>query len=133
MKVLIVEDNQFATELLGEMLKSFDIEFDTANDGTTAIEKFKESQNKEYDLIFMDVVMPEMNGFEAATELRKLDRPDAVTVPIIAVTACTSNKAKTDLEASGFNGMISKPISFGNVKMMIEKYCEQNDAEFVWV
>ena len=133
MKILIVEDNQFATELIAGMLKSFEVEYDTACDGITAIEKFKMSKNKEYDLVFIDVIMPEINGFEAAEKIRELDRPDAVTVPIIAVTAYTSNKAKSDLKASGFNGMITKPISFGSVKKMIEKYCEQQDAEFEWV
>ncbi|MDR0998394.1 MAG: response regulator, partial [Treponema sp.] len=86
-----------------------------AGDGYEALKKFEESPENGYSIIYMDVQMPNMDGYEAATAIRALDRPDAGTVPIVAMTA---NAFKDDIDralASGMNAHLAKPMEVEKV------------------
>ena len=110
MRVLLAEDNDLNIEVASFMLEQQGITVECARDGQEALEKFKASATGYYDIILMDVIMPVMDGIEAARSIRLLPRPDAQVIPIIAVTA---NAFADDVQASneaGMNGHISKPL-----------------------
>lgn len=109
-KVLIVEDNELNREVARELLTEGGLILTFAVDGQDAVDKFRNSPVGEFDCILMDVMMPNMNGYEATNEIRSMNRSDAATVPIIALTA---NAFAEDIEKcreAGMNGHLSKPI-----------------------
>ena len=109
-RILLAEDNEINMEIARVMLESLDITVDQADDGLLAVDKFKSSAIGAYQCILMDVMMPNMNGYEATRTIRALDRPDAATVPIIAMTAnAFSEDVKAALD-SGMNAHIAKPV-----------------------
>lgn len=110
-RILLVEDNELNLEIAMEIIGETGAAIETAYNGHEALEKFVDSQVGYYDLVFMDVQMPVMNGYEATRAIRNLNRPDAATVPIIAMTA---NAFAEDMVASRQAGMdehITKPLS----------------------
>ncbi len=110
-RILLVDDVDINRVIAMELLSPFEAIIDEASDGTEAVELFSASPEGYYDLIFMDIQMPTMNGYEAAKALRRLPRNDASAIPIVAMTA---NAFKDDIDmafASGMNGHIAKPIS----------------------
>lgn len=127
MKILIVEDNEFSTNLITEMLNSLGVEVVTASDGHDAILKFERSAKNEFDMIFMDIVMPKLNGNESAATIRMIDREDARTIPIIAITALNSETDRQMMRESGMDGFLQKPLSIPAVKEIIEQYSTKND------
>ena len=127
MKILVVEDNEFSTNLITEMLNSLGVEVVTASDGHDAILKFERSAKNEFDMIFMDIVMPKLNGNESAATIRMIDREDARTIPIIAITALNSETDRQMMHESGMDGFLQKPLSIPAVKEIIEQYSTQND------
>lgn len=127
MKILIVEDNEFSTNLITEMLNSLGVEVVTASNGHDAILKFERSAKNEFDMIFMDIVMPKLNGNESAATIRMIDREDARTIPIIAITALNSETDRQIMRESGMDGFLQKPLSIPAVKEIIEQYSTKND------
>ena len=127
MKILVVEDNEFSTNLITEMLNSLGVEVVTASDGHDAILKFERSAKNEFDMIFMDIVMPKLNGNESAATIRMIDREDARTNPIIAITALNSETDRQMMRESGMDGFLQKPLSIPAVKEIIEQYSTKND------
>ncbi len=111
LEVLVAEDNQLNMELLTEVLAMSKVAATRAWNGKEAVDLFARSEHGHFDLILMDMQMPEMNGCEAARAIRSLKRPDS-DIPIVAVTA---NAFAEDMLASmqaGMNAHISKPIDF---------------------
>ncbi|MCL2127212.1 MAG: ATP-binding protein [Treponema sp.] len=109
-KALLVDDVEINRVIAINMLENTGLEIIEAEDGEDAIKKFGESAEKEYDIIFMDVQMPVMNGYDAAMAIRAMKRRDAKTVPIVAMTA---NAFKEDIDkaiASGMNAHLAKPM-----------------------
>ena len=109
-RMLLVDDVEINRIIVMSMLENTGIAVDEADDGLSAVEKFAESPANYYDIIFMDVQMPGMDGYEAATAIRAQDRPDAGTVPIITLTA---NAFQDDIDKAlrhGMNDHISKPV-----------------------
>ena len=127
MKILVVEDNEFSTNLITEMLNSLGVEVVTASDGHDAILKFERSAKNEFDMIFMDIVMPRLNGNESAATIRMIDREDARTIPIIAISALNSETDRQIMRESGMDGFLQKPLSIPAVKEIIEQYSTKND------
>jgi PAS domain S-box-containing protein len=109
-RILLAEDVEINRIILRELLADTGLSIEEATDGQYALDMFKVSPAGYYDLIFMDIQMPAMDGYEATRKIRSLDRPDAKTVPIIAMTA---NAYREDINKAlgiGMNGHISKPI-----------------------
>ena len=109
-RVLLAEDLQFNAEIASEFLAEANIVTDIACDGAEAVEMFQSSPEGYYSIIFMDIQMPVLDGNQAAEKIRSLDRPDAKTVPIIAMTA---NAFIEDFKISkehGMNGHVTKPL-----------------------
>ena len=124
-KVLLAEDVEINSEIMRALLQTRGIEADIAENGRIAVEKFSGHPEGYYDAILMDMRMPEMDGLEATRVIRALDRPDAATVPIIALTA---NAFDEDVQRSlqaGLNAHLSKPVQpetlFGTLESLISK------------
>ena len=125
-RILIAEDIEINRIILKELLSDTHVEIEEAEDGQEALEMIAKSDEFYYDLVFMDVQMPRMNGYDSATAIRALDRSDAKLIPIIAVTA---NAYREDVERaiqSGMNMHISKPINVGTVISLLAEKIGQN-------
>ena len=120
-KVLIAEDNEINMEIGVEILRMFGFEVEQAWNGKEALDLFRESEENEYALIVMDMKMPVMDGCEAARQIRRLNRPDAKTIPIIAATANAFTEDIALTQKAGMNAHISKPIDFDVLKKTIAK------------
>lgn len=111
-RILLVEDNEINMEITHEILSYTCAEIEEAENGLIAFEKVRDNPPGYYDIILMDVQMPVMNGYDSTKSIRRLDREDVKTLPIIA---CTANAFTDDIRAAkqaGMNGHISKPIDF---------------------
>ena len=122
-QILLVEDNEINMEIAEFYLKELGIVVDKAWNGKEAIDKFEESAPGTYDLILMDIMMPVMGGREAARRIRTLERPDAETVRIYAMTAQVSSESIHKCLASGMNGHIAKPIDESKLREILTR-CE---------
>ena len=115
-KILMAEDNDLNAEIAMVQLEELGIRVTRAADGKEAVKTFAENPPGTFDLIFMDIMMPEMNGYEATETIRSMNnRPDCLSIPIIAMTA---NAFAEDVQASldaGMNGHIAKPIVIDEV------------------
>ena len=119
---LLAEDNELNREIAAELLGNFGARLDTAVNGEEALRLFQASAPGYYSLILMDIQMPVMNGYEAAREIRSLNRADAMTIPIIAMTADAFVEDIRNAENAGMNGHMAKPLSFDTLALEIEKY-----------
>ena len=120
MNILIAEDNDINYEIISEMLKMYDINPYRAIDGEVCLNMIKESQKNQYDLIFMDIQMPKMNGLEVTKAIRSLDNW-AKDIPIIAMTADAFSENINECLSVGMNGHIAKPIDINIVLKEIRK------------
>ena len=122
LKILLAEDNDLNAEIAIVQLEELGMQISRAADGEEAVRLFVENPKGTFDLILMDVMMPKMNGYEATKAIRSLqNRPDAVIIPIIAMTA---NAFAEDVQASldaGMNGHLSKPIIIDEVVKTIAR------------
>lgn len=114
-EILIVEDNKMNLKILGTMLKSLGYSFDAVEDG---YEGFLKARNKHYDLIFMDLFMPEMDGFESSRRIIETDK----TVLIAAFTADNLPETRRKAELSGIREFISKPVRIEELKRLLLKH-----------
>lgn len=116
-KALVVDDNEVNVLVVVSMLHQFNIESEEALSGKEAIEKAKRT---DYDIIFMDYLMPEMNGIEATQEIRKLGK---VKRPVIvALSANVTQEMKHDFEAAGVDDVMSKPMELPSVVEILKKW-----------
>lgn len=122
-KVLIVEDNPVNAVLADKFLKKWEIETETAENGLVAIERVQE---KEFDLILMDLQMPEMNGYEAALTIRGLQGSYYKNVPIIALSAEVTAEVKREVHQYGMNDSLTKPFNpselYHSIKNLLKKF-----------
>ena len=119
--ILLVEDNAINMEIAKEMLEMFGANVVEAWNGLEAVEKFSQAQINEFDLILMDMQMPKMDGCTATKEIRNMDRKDAKSIIIIALTANAFAEDIAATSAAGMNGHISKPIDFKQLLSTISK------------
>ncbi len=109
-RVLMAEDVDQNAEILQDLLELEDMEAEHASNGEIAVRMFSEKPAGYYDVILMDVRMPVMDGLTATRTIRALDRPDAKTIPIIAMTANVFDEDVERSLQSGMNAHLSKPI-----------------------
>jgi CheY-like chemotaxis protein len=117
----VVEDVEINFEIIAAMLENTQMQIESAVNGAEALSLFEKNPTK-YDIIFMDIHMPIMDGYHATESIRALPHPAARTVPIIAMTA---NVFKEDVEKSikcGMNAHIGKPINIKIVREILRKY-----------
>lgn len=121
-RLLIVEDNPLNLEIAEILfgMEGFDIE--TEEDGASAVRCFLNSPEGYYDMILMDVRMPVMDGLEATKAIRKLDRPDAATIPILAMTANAFTEDVKATREAGMNSHLAKPLEMEVVLREIRKF-----------
>lgn len=121
-RVLLAEDNDLNREIAYELLSQSGLELDMANNGKICFGKFSSSEVGYYDAILMDIRMPVMTGYEATKKIRSLDRDDAKSIPIIAMTAdAFAEDVKKCLEC-GMTAHVSKPIDVKKIYSVLEKY-----------
>lgn len=120
--VLVAEDNDINAEIITYQLNESGMKFIRVTNGRQVVETFKDNAPETFDVILMDIMMPEMGGYEATRTIRNMsERPDGKEIPIIAMTA---NAFKEDIQASldaGMNGHLTKPLSVSKLLEMIEK------------
>ncbi len=117
MRVLLVEDNKINCEIVEYILKDAGAEVVTANDGKAAVDAFEASAPETFDCILMDLMMPVMSGYEAARVIRGLERPDAGTVPIIALSANAFEEDVALAKDAGMNEHLAKLV---DIKKMLQ-------------
>ena len=124
-KVLLAEDTEINAEVMRDLLDLVHMQTDWAENGKRAVELFEQSEEGEYVAIFMDIQMPEMDGYEATQVIRRLSHPQAKTIPIYAMTANAFTESVNDAFHAGMNGHIEKPIDTARVyellRMLVEK------------
>lgn len=119
LKVLAAEDNEINAEILSELLQIEDIECEIQPNGQAAYERFLQSEPGEFDIIFMDVQMPVMDGYEATRAIRSSEHPLAASIPIIAMTANAFEEDKRAALDSGMNAHTAKPLDMDKLKAII--------------
>jgi len=127
--ILLAEDVDINRDIVMALLEPTGLNIDCAINGAQAVRMFSEAPGK-YEMIFMDIQMPEMDGYEATREIRALDIPEAKTIPIIAMTA---NVFKEDVDKClecGMNGHVGKPIDLDEVIRKLGSYLLHED--FAW-
>ena len=118
MNILIAEDNDINWEIISTMLGMFGITTERAENGRICVERMAEAAEGRYDLIFMDIQMPEMNGLDATRRIRGLENPWAASIPIIAMTADAFSENVAECLQAGMNGHIAKPV---DLKLVIKE------------
>ena len=121
LKVLVAEDNDINAEILEELLSYEGISCDRTVNGQEALERFLQTKPGYYDAILMDIQMPVMNGYDAARAIRNLDRPDAETIPIVAMTANAFAEDIQKATEAGMNAHLSKPIDMEMLKEVLAR------------
>lgn len=127
--VLLVEDNELNQEIALEMLSLNGVTAEVADNGAEALKLFEDSREWYYDLIFMDVQMPVMDGYESTQKIRSLQRPDAEAVCIIAMTA---NAFVEDIRAAknaGMNEHLSKPVSMEQLQDILFRNLKKREKD----
>ena len=126
MNILIAEDNDINWEIISALLSMYGINTERAENGRICLEKMKETKPGSYDLIFMDIQMPEMNGLDATRNIRALKDSWANKIPIVAMTADAFSENVTECLEAGMNGHIAKPIDIKLVIKVIQKIKEES-------
>jgi CheY-like chemotaxis protein len=124
MKILAVEDVPINLKITVFLLENMGFSVDTALNGIEAVEAFSRSEVGEYAAILKDVMMPEMDGLEATEAIRKLERPDAATIPIVAATASAFEEDREAIFNAGMNGYLLKPLNDESVYSEMMKHIE---------
>jgi CheY-like chemotaxis protein len=119
LKVLVVDDNKINRLLLQKVLSKWGVTSETAENGLEALDKIK--SNADYDVVLMDVYMPEMSGIEATQAVRKLPEPYFKNLPIIALTALSESELSEIYEA-GMNDFVLKPFDPQGLFNKLSKY-----------
>ena len=126
-KVLLAEDNRVNTEIAVRIVRSFGLEVDCAENGREAAQRFAASAPGEYRAVLMDLQMPLVNGYEAAQLIRDMPRPDARTVPIVAMTADAFSEAMERCRQVGMNAHVIKPLDPKLLRRTLEELLPQDD------
>lgn len=123
-RVLVAEDNELNAEIAGELIGMQGAETEWAVDGQAAVELFEASEPGRYQLILMDIRMPRMDGLEATRRIRAMDRPDAASIPIVAMTANSFRADQLAAEEAGMNGFIPKPVDVAQLFGVLSEHLQ---------
>ena len=118
MHILVAEDNDINWEIISALLSMFGITADRAENGRICVDMMRTAAEGSYELIFMDIQMPEMNGLDATRAIRSLENPWAASIPIVAMTADAFSENVTECLEAGMNGHIAKPV---DIKLVIKE------------
>ncbi len=121
-RILLVEDNELNREIAGELLSYIGVTVEQAADGQEAVDMVTAHEPYYYDLIFMDIQMPVLNGYEAARQIRAMQREDAASVPIVAMTANAFADDIRDAHEAGMNDHIAKPVEVEKLQEALNKW-----------
>ena len=116
--ILVAEDNDINWEIISAMLAMFGISTDRAENGRVCVDMMRTAAEGSYELIFMDVQMPEMNGLDATRAIRRLENNWAASIPIVAMTADAFSENVTECLNAGMNGHIAKPV---DIKLVVKE------------
>lgn len=123
-RVLLVEDNEMNMEIAAEIIGDTGVLVETAVNGEEAVRKVEQSSEEYFDMIFMDIQMPRMDGYEAAKMIRNLKREDVGKIPIIAMTANAFHEDILKTKAAGMDGHIAKPIDINDLYNTLDEWLE---------
>ena len=121
-RVLVAEDNDLNWEVLKELLSDAGLELEWAENGEICFNMFQKSETGYYDAILMDIRMPVMTGYESTEAIRALQRPDAQSIPIIAMTADAFSEDVQRCLDCGMNAHTAKPINLDEVLFLLRRY-----------
>lgn len=121
-RILLVEDNLLNIEIAEELLSTMGFAVEKAYDGKEAVDRIWETPKGYYDLILMDIQMPNMNGYDAASAIRASGREDLASIPIIAMTADAFTEDVVHAKSAGMNAHISKPIEIDNLLKTLDEW-----------
>lgn len=124
-RILVAEDNDINWEIISMLLQMHGVETERAENGKLAVERIERSEEGEFNLVFMDIQMPVMNGIEATKKIRSLDKPWQSRIPIIAMTADAFSENIAECLAAGMNGHIAKPVDMKLVIKEIKRIKEE--------
>ena len=117
-RVLLVEDNEINREIAGTILAHTGLAVDYASDGLEAVEILEKASPETYDLIFMDIMMPRMDGYEASRQIRSM----GVTIPITAMTANAFAEDRRKAANAGIDDYLAKPLEMGELNRVLRKF-----------
>lgn len=126
---LLAEDNDLNWEVASELLGACGLSLVWARNGEECVKLFSESEPGYYDLVLMDIRMPIMNGYDAARAIRALERPDALEIPIIAMTADAFSEDRERAFECGMNAHVSKPIDMKETLRVVSRCLEKRKAD----
>ena len=117
-----MEDNEINREIAEEIIGSTGILVESVTNGQEAVEQFLKKGTGYYDLIFMDIQMPIMDGYQATREIRKLPLEDALSIPIIAMSANAFTEDMIESREAGMNEYITKPLDMEQLMACLEHW-----------
>lgn len=118
-RVLVVDDNEANLKLATALLQDFHVDINTAATGRDAIEQF---QAQQYELVFMDIHLPDMSGYQVTTELRKLEHEKRRRTPIVALTAANVEDNKGELLLAGMDDIVNKPLTSKDLGLILDRW-----------
>ncbi|MBQ6132812.1 MAG: response regulator [Lachnospiraceae bacterium] len=126
--ILLAEDNEINAMIAERIFKDIGVSMDRAANGTKALELFTGHSEGYYDAIFMDIQMPEMDGYQTTRAIRSSDKNDSAAVPIIAMTADAFTDAMKKALDSGMNDYTTKPLDIKKIRTLLKKYIKNNEG-----
>ena len=126
-RALLVEDNELNREIATALLESTGMEIDSVGDGIEAVNAIAEAPEDRYDIVFMDIQMPSMDGYTATREIRTLANNRKANIPIVAMTANAFEEDRQKAFESGMNGHIVKPLDMGTIVHVLDGIFEDED------
>ena len=126
-RILLVEDNDLNAEIAQEIIEMSGLLVERAENGKVAVEKIEKAEENYYDMVFMDIQMPVLNGYEATLAIRHLKRKDVKTLPIVAMTANAFVEDIDQAKSAGMDEHISKPIDIVQLEAVMQKYLNKKE------
>lgn len=132
-RILVVDDNEKALKEAEELLRKMDYKTETAANGFLAFRMVQDSAPRYYDLILMDAIMPEMDGYETAAKIRALNRADVKRIPIVTMAANTFGREHRLSEKANIDGSITKPLNEKELARSMQRYLPFDVENFNYI